>query len=247
MLYGAKIMVDKYKELKTDFTEKSPINVSKVNPGLHNKINRYINLVNRNKAIGDNKKFNVRDYILNLIEKDLNGLVLDNTFIKLDKQYMFNRNELKENKKAIATTKPFSELDEAIIIIEIPNNLDTFDEKERSYCYNGNKSVHAGYYIFNDIHYYFIYDSKEETIEVNIVDDPVNMKYYVHDDKLKEKLLNDNSFVMNSLERKLSIIDIHKTSSKPIMYRYTNYFDMGKIDYGKPIPVDLVFNYYFEL
>ena len=239
-------MANKYKELKTDFTEKSPINVSKVNPGLHNKINRYINLVNRNKAIGDNKKFNVRDYILNLIEKDLNGLVLDNTFIKLDKQYMFNRNELKENKKAIATTKPFSELDEAIIIIEIPNNLDIFDKKERSYCYNGDKSVHAGYYIFNDIHYFFIYDSKEETIEVKIVD-PANMKYYVNDVELKEKLENDNSFVMDSLGNGLSIIDLHKTTSKPIMYRYINYFEMSKFDYGELINPGLIFKYFFEL
>ena len=246
MLYGAKIMVDKYKELKTDFTEKSPINISKVNPGLHNKINRYINLVNRNKAIDDNKKFNVRDYILNLIEKDLNGLVLDNTFIKLDKQYMFNRNELKENKKAIATTKPFSELDEAIIIIEIPNNLDSFDKKERSYCYNGDKSVHAGYYIFNDIHYYFIYDSKEETIEVKIVD-PNNMKLYVHDDKLKEKLLNDNSFIMNSLGNGLTIGQLFETSSKPIMYKYINQFELKNSDSSKPMDMKLLFNYYFEL
>ena len=150
--------------------------------------------------LNDNKP-NRQNYIIDLIEKDLKGLVLDNTFIKLDKQYMFNRNELKENKKAIATTKPILEMDEAIIITEVPNNLDEYDKEQRSYCYNGYKSIHTGYYIFNDIHYYFIYDSKEETIEIRIID-PNNIKYYVVNDELEEKLLNDNYSIMESIKKK---------------------------------------------
>ena len=176
----------------------------------------------------------------------MKGLTLDNTFIKLDKEYTFNRNELHENNKAIATTKPILDKEDAIIITEVPNNLDKFNSEQRSYCYGDKSSVHAGYYIFNDIHYYFIYDSDEEIIEVKIVN-PANMKYYVHDEELKEKLLNDNSFIMDSLEKKLSIRQLFETSSKPIMYRYTNWFEINKIDYGKPINVGLIFNYHFEL
>ena len=225
---------------------KESITTNYKNSGVNLKFDDELDLKLKQYIYLNDNKPNRQNYIIDLIEKDLKGLVLDNTFIKLDKQYMFNRNELKENKKAIATTKPFSELDEAIIIIEIPNNLDSFDKKERSYCYNGDKSVHAGYYIFNDIHYYFIYDSKEETIEVKIVD-PNNMKLYVHDDKLKEKLLNDNSFIMNSLGNGLTIGQLFETSSKPIMYKYINQFELKNSDSSKPMDMKLLFNYYFEL
>ena len=225
---------------------KESITTNYKNSGVNLKFDDELDLKLKQYIYLNDNKPNRQNYIIDLIEKDLKGLVLDNTFIKLDKQYMFNRNELKENKKAIATTKPFSELDEAIIIIEIPNNLDIFDKKERSYCYNGDKSVHAGYYIFNDIHYYFIYDSKEETIEVKIVD-PNNMKLYVHDDKLKEKLLNDNSFIMNSLGNGLTIGQLFETSSKPIMYKYINQFELKNSDSSKPMDMKLLFNYYFEL
>ena len=87
------------------------------------------------------------------------------------------------------------------IITEVPNNLDEYDKEQRSYCYNGYKSIHTGYYIFNDIHYYFIYDSKEETIEIRIID-PNNIKYYVVNDELEEKLLNDNYSIMESIKKK---------------------------------------------
>ena len=239
-------MTKKYKPLKTDFTKESPINISKVNPELHNRINSYVNLMNENKTSDKNKKYKVRDYILNLIEEDLNGLVLDNTFIKLDKEYSFSKSEFDKNKKATATTKPIIDKEDAIIITEVPNNLDNYNNEKRSYYYGDKSSIHAGYYIFNDIHYYFIYDSQEEEIEVKVVDS-ANMKYYVEDDKLKEKLLNDNSFVMDGLKKKLSIDDLHKTSSRPIMYRYVNFYEIDKTDYSEPFDVGALFNFFFEL
>lgn len=236
--------MDDFKPLKTDFKKESTVNISNVEPRLINKINSFVNLVNENNDTG--RKFDRRDYILNLIENDLQGLVLDNTFIELDKQYCFNKKELEENKKAIATTKPLLEIDDAIIINEVPNNCDKFNNELRTYCYNDNSSIHAGYYIFNDIHYYFLYDSSEEIIEVKIVD-PVNMKYYVEDDELKEKLLNDNSFIMNSLKDGLTTEKLFETSSKPIMCKYVNDFEIKNIDYSKPIDINLIFNYFFEL
>ena len=225
---------------------KEAITTNYKNSGLSLKFKDELDLKLKQYTYLNENKPNIKNYIIGLIEKDLKGLTLDNTFIKLDKEYTFNRNVLKDNKKAIATTKPMLEKEDAIIITEVPNNLDEYDKEQRSYCYNGDKSVHAGYYIFNDIHYFFIYDSKEETIEVKIVD-PANMKYYVHDVELKEKLENDNSFVMDSLGNGLSIIDLHKTTSKPIMYRYINYFEMSKFDYGEPINPGLIFKFFFEL
>ena len=50
-------MTKKYKPLKTDFTKESPINISKVNPELHNRINSYVNLMNENKTTDKNKKY----------------------------------------------------------------------------------------------------------------------------------------------------------------------------------------------
>ena len=236
--------MDNFKPLKTDFKKESTVNISNVEPALINKINSFINLINEDNSTGE--KFNRRDYILNLIENDLQGLTLDNTFIELDKKYYFNKSELEENKKAVATTKPPVDIDEAIVITEVPNNCDKFSHELRTYCYNGQSSVHAGYYIFNDTHYYFLYDSGEEIIELKIVD-PTNMKYYVDDDELTEKLIADNSFVVDGLKKGLKLNKLFETSSKPIMFRYTNYIDFNKIDYGKPIPMDLIFNYFFEV
>lgn len=216
------------------------------NSGVNLKLDDELDLKLKQYIYLNGNKPNRQDYIISLIENDLKGLTLDNTFIRLDKEYSFSKSEFDKNKKAVATTKPIIDKEDAIIITEVPNNCDNFNKEERCYCYGDKSSVHAGYYIFNDIHYYFIYDSQEETIEVKVVD-PVDMKYYVDDDKLKEKLLDDNSFVMNSLKDKLSIGDLHKTSSRPIMYRYVNFYEINKIDYGEPIDVGALFNYFFEL
>ena len=142
-------MMDKYKKLKTDFTEESQISISSVDPELHNQINRYINLVNSNKEIDANKhKFNVRDYILNLIEKDLNELVLDNTFIELDRPLYFNKRILKETGVVKTTNVLYgNDLEETIVIEKTPNNLDIYNSECRSYCQEDMSSIHAGIYI----------------------------------------------------------------------------------------------------
>ena len=153
------------------------------------KLDGYVHAINKHKSNGFITFSSVINSLLDDFFKDK---ILTNTSIKLDKKYNFNRNDLHDNNKVIATTKPILDKENAIIITEVPNNLDTFDEDERTYCYDGHKSIHTGYYIFDNTHYYFIYDSDEEIIEVKIVD-PQDMKYYVHDDELKEKLLNYNS------------------------------------------------------
>lgn len=195
--------------------------------------------------LNDNKPTR-QDYIIKLIEDDLKGLILDNTFIELDNIYYLDGVELKKNKKAVATPEIISNHKNAFVITEIPNNMDTFNKEFRSYCFNGNKNRHAGYHIFNDIHYCFKYDSEEKTIEVAIVD-PDDMKYYVENDELKEKLIEDNSFVMNGLKDGISTTKLFKTSSRPILHRYADVFEINKIDYYKPIPMDLMFNYFFNL
>lgn len=225
---------------------KASITTEYKNSGVNLKLDDELDLKLKQYIYLNGNKPNRKDYIICLIEDDLKGLTLDNTFIRLDKEYSFSKSEFDKNKRAVATTKPIIDKEDAIIITEVPNNCDKFNKEKRSYCYGDKSSVHAGYYIFNDIHYYFIYDSQKETIEVKVVD-PVDMKYYVDDDKLKEELLDDNSFVMNSLKNKLSIGDLHKTSSHPIMYRYVNLYEINKIDNEKPIDFGIIFNYFFEL
>ena len=230
--------MDKYKKLKTDFTEESQISISSVDPELHNQINRYINLVNSNKEIDANKhKFNVRDYILNLIEKDLNELVLDNTFIELDRPLYFNKRILKETGVVKTTNVLYgNDLEETIVIEKTPNNLDIYNSECRSYCQEDMSSIHAGIYIIPNLNGgedYFLnllYDSDKEIITIRLFQD-IDV-YFNNEDKeqleIKEKLLSD----VEKIKRKYNdeTISINDLAEYAIMYNYINHKKLSEKD-----------------
>ena len=231
MLYGAKIMVDKYKELKTDFTEKSPINISKVEPGLHNKINSYVNLMNENKTTDDNNKYKVRDYILELVENDLKGLVLHNRFIELENPIYFNLTELNENRVVTSTKNIYDiDLNEAIVVEKIPNNFDTFNASERTYCQGDDTSKHAGIYILPNLDggedhvLIFNYDSDTQTSTIRLGDNIEN--YFDKTNKDEMKLKDDLLSIVNDIKTDYSNGELVFTSDYKeycIMYSYLNH------------------------
>ena len=148
--------------------------------------------------LNDNKP-NRQNYIIDLIEKDLKGLVLDNTFIELDKPLYFNKRTLKETGVVKTTNVLYdNDLEETIIIEKTPNNLDVYNHECRSYCYGDTSSIHAGVYIIpnldgsDDYYLNFLYDSDKKTITIRLFQDIDT--YFNNNDKnqlkIKEKLLS---------------------------------------------------------
>lgn len=188
----------------------------------HKNLIRYIILTNN--GLGRN------EFINSLIKKELEGKVLDNTFIHLFKTktpYYFNKSELIEN--GIAEASKFlidNDLEETVVIESIPNNLDEFSDIHKSYCYENNKDLHAGVYILpnldggDDNYLFFKYDSKNETVTVMLVND-IDIYFYGRNQAVKEKLLATAEEIKTKYANKdLCPNDIMKNYS---MYNYKMY------------------------
>lgn len=132
-------------------------------PDLVNKLNKYCSLTETNRT----------KFISDLIESELKGKILTNDFIELEKPFYFNLKELLEKGTVEATTeKPSSDLYNQIIIKKVPNNLDSFEEDLKTFCFDNNSKLHKGIITFNykDLVYY---DKEvgynEETEEVKTI------------------------------------------------------------------------------
>ena len=127
-------MVKEYKEV----TEPSSIG-STYNPELVNKLNKYCSKTGIKRT----------ELVTELIEKELKGKILTNDFIELEKPFYFNMKELLEKGTVEASTKkPSSDLYNEIIIKAVPNNIDTFEEKLKTYCYDNDSKLHRGIITF---------------------------------------------------------------------------------------------------
>ena len=197
------------RKLKTDYKEETPINISNVNPNLVNRVNSYCNLLDIDR----------KDFILDLIEKELQGLVLDNTEIKLAKPLYFNMNELKENGVVKATKDdPIYNREEVYFIEKLPNNLDTFNKEARTFCYKDKPSLHRGITvitsldyknakkvedILKDTIYIYSYDSQEDTLEISLnnvtesLEKSLDMCLTLEHEELKARLLKENEEIYN--------------------------------------------------
>ena len=195
----------------------------KLNARTHNKLIDYLILTDR--ATGRN------NLISELIERELDGKVLDNWIIDLyQNPYYFNVTELLENKKVIATKKePLSNLDEIFVVRRLPNNLDEFNKELKTYCFGNNKHIHAGYYILpkykdnDEKHFTFRYDSEKEEIEINLVPPTdIDIVFDSLDDEkqnIKRKIIFENVIATNEIENdEITSYDILTTFN--IMYSY---------------------------
>ena len=122
-------MVRKYKRVK----EPSSIG-SSYNPELINRLSSYSELieVDRTKLVSS------------LIAEALEGRILNNDFIDLDRPYYFNYHKLIHEGTAEATTeKPVIDSDKLFILKKVPNNLDRPNKTYGTYSYSEDKpSVH---------------------------------------------------------------------------------------------------------
>lgn len=118
---------------KYDYVEK-PTNLGSFEPELINKLSTYCTLIETDRT----------KYIAELLERELEGLTLNNNFLTLDKTYYFNYKELfsEYSTKAIIEL-PLADLEDYAKLIIIPNNLDKFNNDFKSYCYERN-GTHLG-------------------------------------------------------------------------------------------------------
>lgn len=104
------------------------------------------------------------DFITNLIERELEGKLLTNDFIELEKPLYFYRNgtlvnllDLRKFKEEIlyiiSPDKPdkLKKYFYTYVIKKVPNNLDVFNKEYGKYCYNNKPYLHKGIYLYKDI------------------------------------------------------------------------------------------------
>ena len=123
--------------------EEKTVQLGKVTPTLNNALLDYAKLIGITKI----------ELLEELIAKELEGRVLTKGFIVPDKPFYFNLDVLlTEGTVKASTNKPSREFNKYYTVKKIANNLDSKNAEFRTYCYNDNKALHKGifiYYIFS--------------------------------------------------------------------------------------------------
>lgn len=87
------------------------------------------------------------DLVKNLIVNELEGKLLTNDFLPLNKKYYFNKFIRLNSKQRVKTSLPFiNDIDTTNIIKKVPNNLDTFNKNYGKFCFGDNPNFHKGVY-----------------------------------------------------------------------------------------------------
>lgn len=112
---------------------------SSYNPELVNKLSSYCSLIGIDRT----------KFISEVLSERLEGLIVTNDFITLEKPFYINWQELEEKRIVKATVeKPIQDLEETVVVKKVPNNLDLFNEDFSSYCYEDNSKLHRGLFIY---------------------------------------------------------------------------------------------------
>ncbi len=123
----------------------------KMKPDLLIKLNNYIQTINkvRKEEKADAKNTSQKLIINELLETFFKNKIVSNDYIKLDKPFYFNKNDLIKNKNvSCITNKPNQQFNNYITVSRIPNNLDTFNKKFNSYCFNNTYKYHKGILLY---------------------------------------------------------------------------------------------------
>lgn len=119
----------------------------KFKPSLMEQVEKYIEVVNENKDPSE-KKFNKATFFNNVVADFFKGKVLTNDFIKLEKPFYFDSNELfKKGVVKASVEVPIHNLDSCFIVKKVPNNLDEWNIENKSYSIEGSSSIHKGIFI----------------------------------------------------------------------------------------------------
>lgn len=158
---------------------------------LINELDKYIEEANKYRPKGT--KISRLSFFSNCIKEKLEGKVLTNDLIKLDKPFYFNWLELKENSLVKASTEePISDLDLTFIVNKVPNNLDVWNRTEETYSSGNSSSVHKGIYVL----YWIIYNSKNYFEVRKIVEKYLIFKYNSSDNSLDISLVKEKDLYL---------------------------------------------------
>lgn len=130
--------------------EKNEAFTIKFKPSLMEKVEAYVNTVNKHKKASE-KKLTKANFFNDVVNDYFKEKVLTNDYIELERPFYFNMQELKENGVVKASSEvPIYDLENCYIVNNVPNNLDVFDKNNKTYC-SGNASKHKGIFIKYDV------------------------------------------------------------------------------------------------
>lgn len=156
-----------------------------ITPELKKKIDNYTKLRNISKP----------NFINEVLNEFFNNKVVSIDYITPDKPYYFNVTELLNNKSVIATTtKPTSNFNEYIKIVNVPNNLDQYHENYNN-CFSDAPNQHKGILIN------CLLDETHENLFIHylgfefIINDPDFNMITGKQNTLKISLINENDLL----------------------------------------------------
>lgn len=201
----------------------------KIKPDLLIKLNNYIQTINKARKEEKPKVKNntSQKLIINeLLETFFKNKIVSNDYIKLDKPFYFNKNDLIKNKNvSCITNKPNQQFNNYITVSTIPNNLDTFNKKFNSYCFNNTYKYHKGILLYpytdkTTIKFYYLLFEYCENDILNI--------YLLNDYELINiiDLENDKKLYQDFINKKKDIIKQHE---KDYYINIINFNEMDNI------------------
>ena len=200
----------------------------KIKPELKNKLNNYIQTINKARKEAKPKETNTSQKLIinELLETFFKNKIVSNDYIKLDKPFYFNKNDLIKNKNvSCITNKPNQQFNNYITVSRIPNNLDTFNKKFNSYCFNNTYKYHKGILLYpytdkTTIKFYYLLFEYCENDILNI--------YLLNDYELINiiDLENDKKLYKDFINKKKDLIKQHE---KDYYINIINFNEMDNI------------------
>ena len=213
----------------------------RVEPSLMNKVHQYLDISKANGSkISKTKFFN------DLLEEFFYNKLLEKGFLELETPYYINTTELMEKRVVnAATEKPSSDLKNQMIIFKVPNNLDSWNNKYKTFC-SEKPSHHEGikpilalfqlnkrtdtikiiYHVFK-INYH-PEDNKETSLEVSILS-PEEVEIFLNQypEEIAEELLIEfkqlEKDVDENLASGLTPFEVFKKYNDPSFARMLHY------------------------
>jgi len=203
--------------------EEKTVQLGKVTPTLNESLVDYAKLIGTTKI----------ELLEELIQKELEGRVLTKGFIVPEKPFYFNMNELlAEGTVEASTNKPSRNFKEFYTVKKIANNLDSKNTEFRTYCYNENKDLHKGIFIY----YFFSKEAKPV---------PLVMDYNSKEKKLVLSFikLSDLPLLIEAEEDVVTVEEIIE-SVKYNVEKYSSFFSSRKeeVDFIEDVEASKFYN-----
>ena len=184
--------------------DKKEVQVGRLEADLIEKVDNYTALTNDSRI----------NFIRTLLTDFFKHKIVTKEFIVPERPFYFNMNVLLEEGSVEATTiKPSTDFDNYYTVKKIPNNLDSFSSKYKSYCYNEVPMIHKGIFIY----YFFL----AEANPVPLVFD-YNSTDYAEELTISVIKISDLNFLIETEEDVVTVENVLK-SAKDNIESYNEY------------------------